>query len=111
MDASQVTVMSFSAMALRRVRLLAPTLPTVLLMDRLPVARRDGTLPTGVRTAGPGVHLLRQRPEYVRRARAHGHRLYVWTVDAPEDVEMVLSLGVDGIITNRPHEVLARLGR
>jgi glycerophosphoryl diester phosphodiesterase len=31
----------------------------------------------------------------------------VWTVDAPEDVELCLKLGVDAIITNRPREVRA----
>jgi len=35
----------------------------------------------------------------------------VWTVDEPDDVELVLSLGVDGIITNRPAAVLDRLRR
>jgi len=26
----------------------------------------------------------------------------VWTVDDPADIELVLALGVEGIITNRP---------
>lgn len=106
-----VTVMSFAPLGLRRIRLLAPELPTVLLFDRVPLPRRDGSLPTGVRITGPGIHIVRSHPEYVARAQAHGHAVYVWTVNEPADVELVLSLGVDGIITNRPAAVLDRLRR
>jgi glycerophosphoryl diester phosphodiesterase len=108
---SRVGVMSFSALGLRRIRLLAPSLPTVLLLDRLPMTRRDGSLPVGVGIAGPGVHLLRAQPDYVARAHGRGHRVYVWTVNDPDDLELALSLGVDAIITDRPTDVLVRLGR
>jgi glycerophosphoryl diester phosphodiesterase len=106
---SRVAVMSFSTLALRRVRLLAPALPTVQLFERVPGLRRDGSLPAAADVAGPGIHILRAHPNYVRRVHARGHPVYVWTVDEPADLELVLSLGVDGVITNRPSEVLARL--
>ncbi|HEY7009358.1 MAG TPA: glycerophosphodiester phosphodiesterase family protein, partial [Jatrophihabitantaceae bacterium] len=52
--ASPVIVMSFAPTALRRVKLLAPDVPTVLLMEwRLP-GLREGMLPAGVPIAGPG---------------------------------------------------------
>ena len=54
----RVSVMSFAPVALRRVRLLAPDLATVLLMDRLLRGRRDGGLPASVGIAGPGLELL-----------------------------------------------------
>jgi glycerophosphoryl diester phosphodiesterase len=107
----QVTVMSFAPLGLRRIRLLAPELATVLLFDRVPLPRRDGSLPPGVRTSGPGIHIVRAYPEYVAKVRRLGHQVYVWTVDEPADLELVLGLGVDGIITNRPAAVLARLRR
>jgi len=110
-ESSAVTVMSFAALGLRRIRLLAPTLPTVLLFDRVPVIRRDGSLPAGVGIAGPGIHIVRAHPNYVRRVHARGHRAYAWTVNTPDDLDLVLSLGVEGIITDRPMDVLARLGR
>lgn len=110
-ESSLVTVMSFSALGLRRIRLLAPNLPTVLLFDRAPVIRRDGSLPTGVRIAGPGIHVVRAHPGYVECVHARGHQVYVWTVNNPSDLDLVLSLGVEGIITDRPMEVLAGLGR
>ena len=108
---STVTVMSFAPVALRRVRLLAPDLGLVLLMERWPPIRRDGSLPLGVHTAGPGLALLRTDPRYVERAHAVGHRVFCWTVDQPADVDLVAQLGVDAIITNRPAAVRSQLGR
>jgi glycerophosphoryl diester phosphodiesterase len=106
---SPVTVMSFSPVALRRIRLLAPVLPTVQLYRHLPVRRRDGSLPAAADIAGPSVEVLRAYPGYVRRVHRGGGRVYVWTVDEPEDIDLVLGLGVDAVITNRPGDVLARL--
>jgi glycerophosphoryl diester phosphodiesterase len=108
--ANRAIVMSFAPTAIRRVKLLAPDIPTVLLLDRLLPGRRDGLLPTGVPIAGPGLHVLRAEPDYVSRAHARGHQVYVWTVDEPADVRFVRDLGVDTIITNRPAEVIAQVG-
>lgn len=106
-----VTIMSFAPTALRRIRQLAPSVPLTLLADerRLPPLRRDGSLPSGVRISGPGIRVLRSEPDYVERAHQAGNRVYCWTVDQPEDVELVRRLGVDAIITNRPAAVLAQL--
>ena len=104
---NRVVVMSFAPTAVRRVRLLAPDVPTVLLLERFLPQRRAGILPTGVTIAGPGLHLLQAEPDFVERAHARGHLVYVWTVDQPRDVEFVLDLGVDTIITDYPHEVRA----
>ena len=106
---SRVVVMSFAPTAVRRVKLLAPDIPTVLLLERFLPLRRDGVLPAGVGIAGPGLHLLRVEPGYVERAHARGHQVYVWTVDEPDDLEFVLGLGVDTVITDRPRNVIARL--
>jgi glycerophosphoryl diester phosphodiesterase len=102
---NRVIVMSFAPTAVRRVRLLAPDIPTVLLLDRLMPPRRAAILPLGVSIAGPGLHVLRADPEFVARAHARGHQVFVWTVDEPADVEYVLGLGVDTIITDHPLEV------
>lgn len=106
-----VRVMSFSQLSLRRMRTLAPSLPTVYLMDRTPVRFWNGTLPAGVRIAGPGIEIVRAHPSYVARAHRAGNQVHVWTIDTPEDVALCVDLGVDAIISNRPRLVLERLGR
>jgi glycerophosphoryl diester phosphodiesterase len=110
-EPSQVRVMSFSSRSLRRVRLAAPAIPTVFLMQYLLPRHRDGRLPAGVRIAGPSIRILRSNPAYIARLRRAGHQVHVWTVNEPEDVELCVRLGVDAVITNRPKQVLSQLGR
>lgn len=110
-EPSRVRVMSFSSRSLRRVRLGAPTLPTVYLMQYVTPRHRDGRLPAGVPIAGPSMRIVRANPGYVARLQRAGHRVHVWTVDEPADVELCVRLGVDAVITNRPRQVLAQLGR
>lgn len=108
---SPVRVMSFSFLALRRMRQLAPRLPLVLLADRLQPVLREGSLPRGVHTAGIGVELLRAHPDLPHRLHQRGHAVHVWTVDEPDDVRRCLDADVEAIITNRPQQVLRQLGR
>jgi glycerophosphoryl diester phosphodiesterase len=108
---SRIRVMSFSQLSMRRIRAMAPGLPTVFLMDRVPLQFRDGRLPFGARIAGPSIDIVRLHPRYVERAHAKGMGVHVWTVDDPVDVDLCLELGVDAIITNRPKAVLAHLER
>ncbi|HUR67787.1 MAG TPA: glycerophosphodiester phosphodiesterase [Candidatus Thermoplasmatota archaeon] len=52
-------------------------------------------------------------PEFVQDAHASGLAVHVWTVDTRSEMEMLLDLGVDGIMTNRPtllEQVLAERG-
>jgi glycerophosphoryl diester phosphodiesterase len=107
----QVTVMSFSPLAVRRIRALAPALPTVLLLEVLPRWLPMGRLPFGTDIAGPGIALVRARPALVPALRAAGNQVYVWTVNEPADLDLVLAAGVDGVITDRPARTLTRLHR
>ncbi|HWU32125.1 MAG TPA: glycerophosphodiester phosphodiesterase family protein, partial [Marmoricola sp.] len=77
---SPVRVMSFSWVALRRIRKLAPALDVVYLMDRpyqwwrvQPVADPDWI-------AGPGIKVIKRYPELAARFAAAGTRVHVWTV-------------------------------
>ena len=106
----RAVVMSFAKPALRRVRLLAPELPLVLLQKKAFKTKRiDGSLPRGVRISGPSLRLVRGDADYVRRVHAQGHRVFCWTVDEPDDIDLVLDLGVDAVISNRPADVIAAL--
>jgi glycerophosphoryl diester phosphodiesterase len=109
-DPVHVTVMSFAALALRRIRTLAPGVPTVYLVEILPPGVIRGRLPFGARIGAPGINLVRARPGLIPALQAAGHTVYVWTVNQPADLELVLSQGVDGVITDRPRFVLNRLG-
>ncbi|BAG20444.1 MULTISPECIES: glycerophosphodiester phosphodiesterase [Streptomyces] len=108
---SPIRVMSFSARSLHRVQAAAPTLPTVYLMQFVSPRMRDGRLPAGARIAGPGMRIVRSHPGYIERLHRAGHRVHVWTVNEPADVDMCAELGVEAIITNRPKQVLSQLGR
>jgi glycerophosphoryl diester phosphodiesterase len=105
----QVTVMSFAALALRRIRRLAPGIPTVYLLEIVPPGVGRGRLPFGARIAGPGISLVRARPQLISALRAAGHRTYVWTVNDEQGLDLVLAQQPDGIISDRPRFVLDRL--
>jgi glycerophosphoryl diester phosphodiesterase len=108
---SPVRVMSFSALAVRRMGQLMPAVPRALLIERVPVALRDGRLPRGVTIAAIGLNVLQRHPAYVERVHRAGGQVHVWVVDEPDDVELCRRARVEAIITNRPDVVLAGLGR
>ena len=108
---SRVAVLSYSASSLRRVHALAPQLPTVLNMDRVPVRLRDGGLPPQVTAAGLDLKLVKANPDHVARVHARGGKVHVFTADSPADIDFLLDLGVDAIISNEPARVLDRLVR
>jgi glycerophosphoryl diester phosphodiesterase len=106
---SPARIMSFSGVALTRVQRLAPELEVVLLIEgsvSWKVTR--GILNPGW-IAGPGIRDLRTRRKLGRRLREAGHRIQVWTVNTPEDLELCMELGVEAIITDRPAPILALL--
>jgi glycerophosphoryl diester phosphodiesterase len=99
----RLVVQSFDHAAMRRFADLEPTVP-VGLLGRPPVRRLAG-LATWAAQVNPGHRRVTRA--YVRAVQAVGMACHVWTVDRPADMERVLGLGVDGVITNRP-DLLAR---
>lgn len=73
------------------------------------------------RTAAPCVQVplsYRGRPfcdeRLIAAAHARGMQVHVWTVDTAAEIEVVLDLGVDGVMTDRPEllkDVLSARGR
>lgn len=48
---------------------------------------------------------------FVEAAHAHGVEVHVWTIDDPAEMRRLVSLGVDGIMTDEPARLLEVLGR
>ena len=106
---SPVRMMSFSALALRRMSQLAPQIQRVLLIEhRIPIPVIESSVPPGT-AIGPDIELLREYPRYAERLRTKGHELHVWTANTLDDVKVCLDAGVSAIITNRPAEVRRQL--
>ncbi|MCR6712178.1 MAG: glycerophosphodiester phosphodiesterase [Demequina sp.] len=121
----RVCVASFSA-ARRRA--------TVKLLSR-PVATSAGTGEFGRFWAGAGVGLSGRRPiahvdalqvpwkvgrttvlarRHIDRAHGEGRSVYVWTINEPADMETLLDMGVDGLVSDRADllkDVLIARGR
>ena len=56
-----------------------------------------------------GMTVLKQRT--VDAAHNRGMEMHAWTINETEDMERLLALGLDGIITDRPDRMLELLGR
>lgn len=106
---SPARVMSFSLVALNRVRRLAPALDTVLLVDHLYAWQVSRNLVAAEWVVGPGIDLLRENPRFGRKLRRNGRRMHVWTVNTPEDLDLCADLGVEAVITDRPAQALSHL--
>jgi glycerophosphoryl diester phosphodiesterase len=114
---SRVCAASFSTARLQRLRAggggrLATSLATsevVRLVLRLPFSAQGQASAVQVPARwGPGPLVT---PAFVRRAHALDLAVHVWTVDDPAEMERLLDVGVDGIITDRPTVVSGVLAR
>ena len=108
---SPARVMSFSWVALNRVKRLAPDLEIVLLIDRLYGWQLTKNIAGEDWIAGPGITLLRENPRFARKLQREGRRIHVWTVNTPEDLDLCVSLGVEAVITDEPGAAVSHLVR
>jgi len=100
-----------------RVATAAPPLEAVLFRG-LPATR---LLEMAVRRGAPALQLPPDRKGFpvvtrglVERAHALGRHVHVWTVDDPQEMNQLLDLGVDGLMTDRTdllREVLLERGQ
>jgi glycerophosphoryl diester phosphodiesterase len=62
-----------------------------------------------VPTKSSGITIMTSH--FVRAAHERNIRVDVWTIDEPEEMNRMLDMGVDGIITDRPDLLMKLLGR
>ena len=118
----RVTIQSFDWRTLQAVQRLAPDVATVCLSAQQTWANNvadprwtaglaladHGSVPRLVRAAGCAVwspYFGDLTPALLAEARVHKLPVIVWTVNEPAQIEQMLALGVDGIISDRPDRV------
>ncbi|WP_422770602.1 glycerophosphodiester phosphodiesterase [Plantactinospora sp. WMMC1484] len=102
----RVLVQSFEVDVLRHTRDLAPELPLGLLRSTLDADPVGISAELGLATYNPSSAALLGRPAIVGDLHRAGVATMVWTVDSPATWRQLDDLGVDGIITNRPAELV-----
>jgi len=105
-------VSSFDPVLLARFRRIAPEISTGLLFgadQSLPLRRGWAAPLVGAFAVHPQACLVDERSMATWRRRGLG--VNVWTVDDPGEIRYLASLGVDAVITNRPRDAQAALGR
>ena len=101
---ADIHIMSFSWLALEKVRMISPQQSTVaLLHDTFSFAMRRFTSAGSI---GPGITALRKRAHLLEDPR----NLFVWTVDDADDMRFCANNGVDVLITNNPSNARSVLG-
>lgn len=95
-----VSVMSFSWLAIERMKRISPEIHTTFLMHQY--TRWFQARHSSAYAIGPGIKQLRSEPEIATKAAELGRDLYVWTVDHESDIKLCERLDVDILITNKP---------
>jgi len=101
---NQVLFGSFDLSAIDRIRQRNPKLPVALIYNKAWNAPQDafGQRPIPVLSSS-GTFL---KEDNMARAHQAGVKVFVWTVNMEEQIEHVLNLKVDGIISNYPDRVI-----
>lgn len=114
----RIALQSFDWRTLSHMRKLAPDVPTIHLTARQPwldnidprwnaglKLAEHGSVPRMVKAAGGRAwspYFGDLDAAALAEARALGLKVIVWTVNAPADIERMLDMGVDGLITDYP---------
>jgi glycerophosphoryl diester phosphodiesterase len=105
--APEIICISFDASSIVRLRAIDPGVPLGQLYtsDTPDFAQPNDT----VQAVLPPFSLAARHPEQVARAHALGKRVFVWTVNDPDDMRRMAALDVDAIVSDRPSLLLETL--
>ncbi len=102
----RICVGGFSDLRLRRIRqrfgsrLCSSAGPVEIGLLRFLGVAAPGVRAAQVPTTMKGIKVT--TPGFVRRCHDRGVEVHVWTIDEPAEMDELLDLGVDGIMTDRP---------
>jgi glycerophosphoryl diester phosphodiesterase len=88
---------------LLEVRRLAPEIPVGYLLSV------NAKHPSRLKVDFLAAESSRVTGAFIQAAHRRGQQVHVWTVDAPAEMEQMIDLGVDDLITNEPAEALRRV--
>lgn len=101
---SQCFIAGFRHSTLEAVREVDPEIRTVMLLD---FSLSDIELLEGVDIYSVEAGSI--TPDMIRQAHAAGKRIYAWTVNSRSQMDALLGMGVDGIVTDNIPEALKAL--
>lgn len=97
---------SFNLHSLTQVQKIAPNMPCGMLYSNNLFKEWNYAKTMGWQAIHPNFKSIYGK-EYVKSCQDAGVRCHAWTVDNPEDIQNLLNLGIDAIITNTPDVALA----
>lgn len=103
-DDHLILVSSFNHRELEVIKQLDSRIKLGALFVGLLLEDADFAARLGAYSVHPSLEFVDQR--FVDNAHSHGLRVFVFTVNHPEDINKVRELGVDGVFTNYPERVL-----
>ena len=102
----RVLLSSFKHDELKKMKALQPKIRIGTLVSKILVNGARFAEALGVYSVHVKMKVINQ--DFVDNAHQRNLKVYVYTVNSPEDIEKMMSLGVDGIFTNFP-ELLTSL--
>ena len=108
-EIARTVVLSFSSSVLKGVREMEPLVMTGFLFNEHFRAAMTTAMEAGARQLLPRTESVTR--ELVSEAHAQDLQVVAWTVNSPEEMESMISAGVDGIITDYPEHLVEILRR
>ena len=106
-DFARLLVSSFNHHEIAHVKRLDHRIPTGALIAGIPIRYAAFAQELGAYSVNPSIDFL--TAEFLADAHRRGLKVFVYTVNHPEDIRRMDALGVDGLFTNYPDRVLSYL--